>query len=84
MPDNQYESLLMSLHDTLQGNRGKDKLIEADDENLNKAVASQAREHDEEYDNRNKLYTQLLECYIDNYKSKEKTKGIYKCIFFII
>ncbi len=82
MNDERYRSLLLSLHDTLQGT--DDKPIEADDENLNTAVASQSRGQDEEYNSRNKLYTQLLETYIDNYKKKEKTKGIYKCIFFVI
>lgn len=82
MTEEQYKSLLLSLHDTLQGN--DDMPIEADDENLNIAVASQSRGQDEEYNNRNKLYTQLLETYIENYRKKEKTKGIYKCVFFII
>lgn len=82
MTDDQYRSLLLSLHDTLQGN--DDKPIEAKDDKLNIAIESQSREQDEEYNNRNKLYTQLLGTYIENYKKKEHSKGIYKCIFFII
>lgn len=82
MTEEQYKSLLSSLRDTLQGN--DDKPIEAKDEKLNIAIESQAKRQDEEYNNRNRLYTQLLGIYIENYKQKEKTKGIYKCIFFII
>lgn len=82
MTEEMYKSLLLSLHDTLQGN--DDKPIETDDENLSRAAASQTRRQDEEYNNRNRLYTQLLETYIENYRRKEKSKGIYKCIFFII
>lgn len=82
MTEEQYKSLLVSLHDTLQGN--DDKPLEAADDKLNNAAAAQSREQDEEYNNRNRLYTQLLETYIDNYKHKEKTKGIYKCVFFIV
>lgn len=82
MADNQYKSLLESLHSTLQGN--SEKTIEVSDTKLNTAVASQAKEQDEEYNNRNELYTQLLGIYIDNYRKKEKTKGIYKLIFYIV
>lgn len=82
MTEERYKSLLLSLHDTLQGN--DDKPIEAKDEKLNIAIESQARGQDEEYNNRNKLYTQLMAAYIENYKKKERTKGIYKCIFFVV
>lgn len=82
MSKENYESLLSDIRDTLLKDDGK--IIEADDKKLNSAVASQNREQDEEYDNRNKLYTLLLETYIENYKCKEKSKGIYKCVFFII
>ena len=82
MSKENYESLLSDIRDTLLKDDGK--IIEADDKKLNSAVASQNREQDEEYDNRNKLYTLLLETYIENYKRKEKTKGRYKCAFFIV
>lgn len=82
MMDDQYRSLLESLHNTLQSNR--EKTIEVDDVKLNTAVASQAREQDEEYNNRNELYTQLLNTYIKNYIDKEKVKSTYKLIFFIV
>ncbi len=82
MAEDMYKELLHSLHEAL--NDDNDKPIEASDENLNSAAAAQAKEQDEQYENRNKLYTQLLGIYIDNYKHKEKTKGIYKLIFYIV
>lgn len=80
MNEEQHKALLLEFQNTLQGN----KAMEAVDDKLNITVDSQIRRQDVEYDSRNRLYTQLLETYIANYKQKEKTKGIYKCIFFIV
>jgi hypothetical protein len=81
--EEQYQSLLSDLRNTLQST-GK-KRIGADDSALNNATISQVVDQDNaEYNKRNRLYTQLLETYIDYYRKKEKHKGIYKCIFFIV
>ena len=82
MSDERYRALLETLHDTLQGN--SEKTIEVSDERLNTTIVSQSKEQDKEYIHRNELYTQLLEMYIFNYNKKEKVKGIYKLIFFIV
>ena len=79
-----YEALLLEFRDALQGQGSNDNAIEAADEKLHTTIATQVKRQDEEYDNRNRLYTYLLETYIENYKRKEKTKGIYKCVFFIV
>lgn len=81
MAEVEYESLLEDIRDTLQGAENKEKPIEANDNKLNLSTASQ-REKDEEYDNRNRLYTQLLEKYIKIYEKKEIAKTLYKAIFF--
>ncbi len=83
MPELQYQAILSSLRETLQENN-RNPSIEMDDEKLNMAAGSQIREKDVEYDNRNKLYTHLLVMYIENYQKKEKSKGIYKGIFFAV
>lgn len=77
-----YKSLLDNLHGILQ--ESNDKPFEAEDKNLNNAVASQNQEQDIEYDRRNKLYTELLNTYIQVYNGKEKAKSIYKAIFFTV
>lgn len=77
-----YKSLLDSLHGILQ--ESNDRPFEAEDKNLNNAVASQNQEQDIEYDRRNKLYTELLNTYIKIYNGKEKAKSIYKAIFFTV
>lgn len=84
MEKEQYKDLLSGLYDALQGHAENEQAYEANDKNLNMAIDSQSQRQDEEYDKRNKLYTQLLRTYIDNYSTKEKTKRIYKLIFFIV
>ncbi len=82
MGDNQYyEKLLMTLHNDLKEKNGNAPL-EADDEKINNAAASQSKELDEEYNKRNGLYTELLKNYITRYNAKERMKAVYKGIFF--
>lgn len=78
--EQQLRALLLEIQNDLQGNEA----METADEKLNITAGSQLGWQDEEYSNRNRLYTLLLETYIANYKQKEKTKGVYKCIFFIV
>jgi hypothetical protein len=81
--EEQYQSLLSDLRNTLQAT--DKKRIGADDSALNNATISQVVDQDNaEYNKRNKLYTQLLETYIDNYGKKEARKGTYKHVFFIV
>lgn len=84
MTESRYKDMLSDLQDILQGNRVDIKPIRMDDAKLNLTVGSQIREQDEEYDNRNRLYTHLLEMYIVNYQRKEKAKRVYKIIFFTV
>lgn len=83
MTEQEYIALLDSLRDILQEGNSTSP-IEIADENLNSAVASQSIDQDIEYDKRNNLYTDLLNNYIQVYRSKEKVKSIYKAIFFVV
>lgn len=83
MAENQYSELLSSLQETLLG-ANSNKSLAADDNELNNAVVTQTREQDEEYDKRNRLYTNLLDSYISIYAKKEQAKSKYKAAFFIV
>lgn len=78
--EQQHRALLLEIQNALQGNEA----METADEKLNITAGLQLGWQDEEYSNRNRLYTLLLETYIANYRRKEKIKGVYKCIFFIV
>lgn len=54
----------------------------SDDSVLEKNISEQFKEENEEYNQRNKLYTQLMDNYIKSYTEKEKNKAIYKGFFF--
>lgn len=84
MADEQYGALLEDLHNILQGGENEERPIETNDENLNLATVSQYREQDEEYNSRNRLYTELLGKYIAIYEKKERAKTVYKGIFFAV
>ena len=83
MAENQYSELLASLERSLLEDDGS-RPLRADDNELNNAVATQTREQDEEYNKRNKLYTDLLGSYISIYSKKEQAKAKYKVVFFIV
>lgn len=73
----QYEELLSQIRKSRQGIP-----LAANDNNLNSIAAAQRKEQEEEYNKRNKLYTELLGNYIARYSKKEAAKAIYKGIFF--
>ena len=82
MTEQKYKALLDDLQNFLQS--ANDIPIEVEDEKLNNAVASQRKDQDIEYDRRNKLYTNLLNNYIQVYRKKEESKAKYKAAFFVI
>lgn len=73
----QYEELLSKIRQSRQGIP-----LAVNDDNLNSIAAAQRKEQEEEYNKRNKLYTELLGNYILRYNKKESAKAIYKGIFF--
>lgn len=53
------------------------------DENLESTFINNIRT-DPGYAERNNMYSELLELYVHRYDKKEKTKGRYKCAFFVV
>lgn len=51
---------------------------------LVKKVEEERSRNGKEYDQRNHLYSELLEKYISSYENKAKCNKIYKLVFFII
>ncbi|MBD5536858.1 MAG: hypothetical protein HDQ99_14640 [Lachnospiraceae bacterium] len=79
MAEEQYKELLSQIKRSRQGIP-----LAVDDDNLNSIAAAQRKEQEEEYNKRNKLYTELLREYILRYNKKEAEKAIYKGIFFSV
>lgn len=79
-----YESLYESIIEQINNDTTDTTCpIVAKDENLFSSVKSEQC-GDKDYENRNELYTKLLDHCIRSYKSKDKWKCWYKLFFYII
>ena len=81
---NDAESTLKDIRVILGECTGSAATIRASDTTLNNAVIKEQQKTDAECDNRNCLYTQLLQKYIEIYTRKSKAKRRYKLAFFVI
>lgn len=59
------------------------RILAQDDDLLESSEKNNAEDNDPQYTIRNKLYSDLLEQYIEEYKSKSHWKKWYKLAFFI-
>ncbi|MCI8876489.1 MAG: hypothetical protein HFI77_10780 [Lachnospiraceae bacterium] len=76
-----YEELINSIRAELgEGSR----TLEIEDFHLKNIIEVQRQEETREYNERNQLYTKLLNQYIDIYQEKENAKKKYKKAYFII
>lgn len=75
--DTDFQKLLDTITTDLSGQK-----VESDDKGFMDSIGEQNRQENIEYNNRNTLYTGLLEKYISVYEGKEKAKKWYKLIFF--
>lgn len=61
-----------------------DPILPIDDHSLLEAIEKEQSDSDPEYVRRNCLYSDLLEQYIESYRSKAKWKKWFKLAFFIV
>ena len=77
-----YEEALKQIDiDTVSASRTKTPV---NDSFLLESVMKEQKSVDPEYNRRNKLYSDLLENYFDEYKLKAECKRKYKGIFFVV
>lgn len=60
------------------------RIAAEDDDLLESSEKNSAEDNDPQYTRRNKLYSDLLELYIEEYENKSKWKKGYKLAFFVV